>query len=85
MRNLFWLTMAQVDRLSPSLPRSHGRPRVDDRRVPSGIIHVNRNGLRWRDAPSAFGSHKTWHRLSRKGGSRECSWRWPTRDRTRAS
>lgn len=46
MRNLFWLTMAQVDRLSPSLPRSHGRPRVDDRRVPSGIAHVNRDCLR---------------------------------------
>ena len=57
MRNLFWLTMAQMVRLS--LPRSHGRPRVDDRWVPSGIIHVNRDGLRWRDAPSAYGSHKT--------------------------
>lgn len=65
MRNLFWLTMAQMVRLS--LPRSHGRPRVDDRRVPSGIAHVNRDGLRWRDAPAAYGSHKTWHRLSRKG------------------
>lgn len=46
MSNLFWLTMAQVDRLSPSLPRSHGRPRVDDRRVPSGIAPVNRDCLR---------------------------------------
>ena len=44
MRNLFWLTMAQMFRLS--LPRSHGRPRVDDRRVPSGIAHVNRDCLR---------------------------------------
>lgn len=33
--------------------------RVDDRRVLSGIIHVHRNGLRWRDAPSVYGPHKT--------------------------
>jgi transposase len=26
-------------------------PRVDDRRIVSGIIFVIRNGLRWRDAP----------------------------------
>ena len=25
----------------------------------SGIIHVIRNGLRWRDAPAAYGPHKT--------------------------
>ena len=25
----------------------------------SGIIFVNRNGLRWRDAPAAYGPHKT--------------------------
>ena len=25
----------------------------------SGIVFVNRNGLRWRDAPSAYGPHKT--------------------------
>lgn len=34
-------------------------PRVDDRRVISGIIHVIRNGLMWRDAPLAYGPHKT--------------------------
>jgi transposase len=36
-----------------------GRQRADDRRVLSGIIHVIRNGLRWRDAPSEYGPHKT--------------------------
>ncbi len=25
----------------------------------SGIIFVTRNGLRWRDAPEEYGSHKT--------------------------
>jgi putative transposase len=32
---------------------------VDDRRVVSGIIFVILNGLRWRDAPKDYGSHKT--------------------------
>ena len=40
-------------------PLSHGVPRVDDRRIISGIIFVIRNGLRWRDAPREYGPHKT--------------------------
>ena len=46
MSNLFWLTDAQMERLKPFFPKSHGKPRVDDRRVLSGIIFINRNGLR---------------------------------------
>jgi transposase len=53
MRDLFWLTELQMERLRPFFPRSHGKTRVDDRRVSSGIVFFNRNGLRWRDAPSA--------------------------------
>ena len=34
-------------------------PRVDDRRIISCIIFVIRNGLRWRDAPAAYGPPKT--------------------------
>lgn len=34
-------------------------PRVDNRRIVSGIIFVTRNGLRWRDAPREYGPHKT--------------------------
>jgi putative transposase len=34
----FLLTTAQMQRLSPHFPRSRGIPRVDDRRVLSGII-----------------------------------------------
>ena len=52
MTNLFWLTDVQMARLQPFFPKSHGKPRVDDRRVLSGIIFINRNGLRWRDAGS---------------------------------
>ncbi|WP_343617376.1 transposase [Novosphingobium sp.] len=51
MSDLYWLTDEQIERLSPYLPKSHGKPRVDDQRVLSEIIFVNRNGLRWRDAP----------------------------------
>ena len=45
MSNLYWLSEAQMKRLWPYLPKSRG-PRVDDRRVLSGIIFLNRNGLR---------------------------------------
>jgi transposase len=58
MSDLYWLTDEQMDRLRPYFPKSHGKPRVDDRRV-SGIVFVNRNGLRWRDAPKEYGPHKT--------------------------
>jgi len=59
MSNLFWLSAAQMRRIEPCFPVSHGVPRVDDRRVISGIILVIRNGLRWRDAPKDYGPHKT--------------------------
>jgi transposase len=49
MRNPFWRTDEQVERLRPFFPKGHGTPRVDDRRVLSGIIFINRNGLRWCD------------------------------------
>ncbi len=52
-------TVTQMRRLSPHFPLSHGIPRVDDRRVLSGIIYVIRHGLQWRDAPAAYGPHKT--------------------------
>ena len=71
MSDLFWLTDEQMDRLRPFFPKSHGKPRVDDRRVLSGIIFVNRNGMRWRDAPREYGPHKTlynrWKRWSDMG------------------
>ena len=59
MSDLFWLSEAQMRRIEPHFPRSHGVPRVDDRRILSGIIFVIRNGLRWRDAPREYGPHKT--------------------------
>ncbi len=59
MSDQFWLSEDQLARMEKCFPLSHGVPRVDDRRVVSGIIHVIRNGLRWRDAPEAYGPHKT--------------------------
>ena len=57
MSDLFWLTGAQMARLEPFFPKSHGKPRIDSKRVLSGITFSNRNGLRWRDAPAAYGPH----------------------------
>ncbi len=59
MSDLFFLSEEQISRMKPYFPLSHGIPRVDDRRVLSGIIHVIRNGLRWCDAPKDYGPHKT--------------------------
>lgn len=71
MSDFFWLSDAQMARLAPFFPKFHGKPRVNERRVLIGIIFVNRNGFRWRDAPREFGPHKTlynrWKRWSEKG------------------
>jgi transposase len=68
----FWLTEDQFRRLEPLLPTdTRGVPRVDDRRVISGIVHVLRSGCRWRDAPAVYGPPKTLYnrfvRWARKG------------------
>ena len=43
MGDLLMLTPAQMRRIEPYFPLSHGVPRVDD----------------WRDAPAGYGPHKT--------------------------
>ena len=55
----FMLSEAQMRRIEPYFPLSHGIPRVDDRRIVSGIVYVIKHGLMWRDAPKAYGPHKT--------------------------
>ena len=71
MSDLYWLTDEQMAKFFPFFPKSHGKPRVDDGRDLSGIIFINRNGLRWRDAAREYGPHKTlysrWKRWSEKG------------------
>lgn len=70
MSDLYWLTDEQMAKISPFFPKSHGTPRVDDRPVLSGIIFINRNGLRWRNAPASDGPHdalQPMESLERKG------------------
>ena len=59
MKELFYLSRAQIARIKRYFPRSHGVPRGDDRRVISGIIYVIKNGLQWKDAPPEYGPYKT--------------------------
>jgi transposase len=60
MSEVFWLTDEQWSRLAPLLPNdTRGVPRVDDRRVISGIVHVLKSGGRWADAPMVYGPRKT--------------------------
>src|SRR5271154_2978092 len=59
-RDYFWLEEAQFARLEAHLPSdTRGKPRVDDRRVISGIVHVLKSGGRWVDAPADYGPKKT--------------------------
>ncbi len=57
--DLYLLSQEQMRRIAPHFPLSHGVPRVDDRRVVSGIVYVIRNGLQWKDAPRDYGPYKT--------------------------
>jgi transposase len=46
--------------IEPHLRRGRpGKPRVDDRRVISGILHVLKAGCRWRDVAAAYGPPTT--------------------------
>lgn len=60
MRDLFWLSDEAWAALDPHLPKNQpGKPRVDDRRVISGILHILKTGGRWRDVPPEYGPAKT--------------------------
>ena len=72
MSDLFWLTDEQVARLEPFFPKSHGKPRVDDRRVLSGIVFISRSGLHWRDALRPMGRTRR-STAAGSGGARTAS------------
>ncbi|XEN34575.1 putative transposase (plasmid) [Ensifer sp. WSM1721] len=59
MSDLFLLTPSQFGRIRPYFPLAHGVERADDLKVVSGIIYVIKHGLQWKDAPQAYGPHKT--------------------------
>jgi transposase len=71
MAELFWLNDKQWAVIEPLLPHLGGKPRVDDRRVISGILHRFREGLRWRAMPDEYGPRTTlfnrFNRWSRRG------------------
>jgi transposase len=71
MVSLYWLTDAQMERPKLLFPKSHDKPRADERRVLRGIIFISHNGLRWCDAPKEYGPSKTiynrWRRWSDNG------------------
>lgn len=59
MSDLFYLSEDQFNRIKRYFPYPHGKPRVDDLSVISGIIHVLKRGLQWKDAPPVYGVPKT--------------------------
>jgi transposase len=71
MADRFWLNDAQWAVIEPLLPSFGGKPRVDDRRIISGILHRYREGLRWRTIPAEYGPRTTlfnrFNRWSKKG------------------
>jgi len=72
MSRLFQLSNIQWAAIQPHLPQYKGhRPRVDDRKIISGIIHVLQSGCRWCDAPREYGPYTTlynrYNRWSQRG------------------
>ena len=56
----YWLSDQAWAAIEPLLPRNQpGARRVDDRRVISGIIHVQKSGRRWKDCPPVYGPPTT--------------------------
>ena len=54
------LTDAEWALIAPLLPnKPRGVPRVDDRRVLSGIFYLLRTGAPWRDLPARYGPYTT--------------------------
>jgi transposase len=57
-RSLFWLSDEAWKTLESHLPHGKpGKPRVDDRTVISGILHVLKTGCRWRDVSASLWAH----------------------------
>ena len=72
MSEMYWLSDEAWAAIEPHLPYGRpGAPRVDDRRVISGILHVLKAGCRWRDCPADYGPRTTiynrYNRWARQG------------------
>ena len=70
MSHLFWMSDEAWACLEPHLPHGQpGKPRVDDRRVISGILHVLKSGCRWSDVPTEYRPPTTiYNRFNRWSG-----------------
>jgi transposase len=68
MADFFWFSDEQWARIEPLLPQdTRGMPRVDDRRVLSGIVHALKSGGRWGDCPEqVYGPNKTLYNRFRR-------------------
>ncbi len=56
----FWLSEEQFNKINPLLlNKPRDVPRVDDRRVLSGIIFCLQRGYRWSDVPAEYDPAKT--------------------------
>ncbi|MXO69488.1 IS5 family transposase [Altererythrobacter marinus] len=71
MADFFWFSHEQWARIEPLLPQdTRGMPRVDDRRVLSGIVHA-KSGGRWADCPEhIYGLKKTLYNRFRRWAER---------------
>ena len=72
MSDLYWLSDAQMAKLEPFFPKSHGKPRVDDKRVLSGIIWKPRRTLLLR--LQCFECSLVWHAMRVWFGNRGLFW-----------
>ena len=61
MSDVYRLSDAPMARLTPCFAKSHGKPRGNDRSIPSGMVSFNCNGLQWRHAPMDTAPQKTLH------------------------
>ena len=73
-------------RVEPLLPANlRGKPRGDDRRVLSGIVHARRCGGRWADCADVYGPKRMLYnrfvRWSERASGKASSARWRMQER----
>ena len=67
MSENYWMPEERFNEIKPLLPnKPRGVPRVDDRRVLSGIIFCLQRGYRWSDVPAEYGPAKTLYNRYRR-------------------
>jgi len=70
MSDYFWFEDEQWAKVEPHLPTNQQGPeRHDDRRILSGIMHVQLSGCRWKDCPENTALTKRFTIASRGGAN----------------